>query len=184
MALPGQPNTPTAQPGWGQQIKEFFVGSPGRTQQFPRFTAQQQQLVGNLNPVISNLLSSSSGQNAFNFAPISQKARTNFKTQTVPSLAERFTALGGQNSSAFQGALGQAGSGLEESLAALESKYGLAQQGNQQQLLLALLSLALQPQFESAYTPSQPGLIQGAAGALGGLGGLGGAYLLQRLGLL
>ena len=56
------------------------------------------------------------------FEPLRQQAMTQFNTQTVPSLAERFTSLGGgQRSSAFQGALGQAGAGLQENLAGMQT---------------------------------------------------------------
>ncbi len=115
----------------------------------------------------------------FSFDPIAQKARSNFQSQTIPSIAERFTSLGNgaQNSSAFQGALTGAGQNLDESLAALESQFGLQQQGQNNQQLMSLLSLLLQPQYENAYFPGQPGLLQGLAGAggqaLGSLGGYG-----------
>jgi hypothetical protein len=166
--------------------KDFLVGSPGRTEQFQRFTPDQQGINSQLLSILPQLLQQVQGGNRGGFAPIAQQARTQFNTQTIPSLAERFTALGGgQNSSAFQGALGQAGSGLEEGLAGLESKFNLAQGGQQQQLLLSLLQAALQPQFENAYFPRQPGFLQGLAGSAGqGLGTLGGLSGLQYLGLL
>jgi hypothetical protein len=67
-----------------------------------------------------------------------------FQEETIPQLAERFTALGGgQNSSAFQQALGQAGASLSERLAALRSGLGL--QASQQALGYAQLP------FEQAY---------------------------------
>ncbi len=89
------------------------------------------------------------GGNQFNFQPLAQQARTQFQTNTIPGLAERFTSLGqgAQRSSAFQGALGQAGGELEQGLAALQSQYGLKQQGLQQQLLGNLLQYALSPEF-------------------------------------
>jgi hypothetical protein len=169
--------------GMLDSLKQFLVGSPGQLQQFPRLSPQQLQLQGQAGNAAQQLLPGT--QQGFNFAPIAQQARTQFNTQTIPSLAERFTSLGGQGSSAFQGALGQAGAGLEEGLAGLESKFGLANQGQQQQLLLALLGMALQPQHENAYFPSRPGLLQGLGGGLGsGLGTLGGLSGLQYLGLL
>lgn len=169
---------------FGSGAKDFLVGTPGRTEQFPRFTPQQQDLNTQLLQMLPGLLQQNR-QSSSSFAPIAQQARTNFSTQTIPSLAERFTALGGQNSSAFQGALGSAGANLEEGLAGLESKFNLAQGGQSQQLLLSLLGMALQPQFENAYFPRQPGFLQGLAGAAGqGLGTLGGLSGLQYLGLL
>lgn len=94
-----------------------------------------------------------------NFEPIAQRARTQFNTQTVPGIAERFTALGagGGRSSAFTGALGQAGSGLEEALASLGSQYGLQQRGQEQNFLSNLLGFGLQPQFENISEQQGPG---------------------------
>lgn len=92
------------------------------------------------------------------FEPIAERARTQFNTQTIPGLAERFTSLGGgQRSSAFQGALGQAGAGLEEALAALGSQFGLQQRGQDQNFLSNLLGMGLSPQFENIIPQGQGG---------------------------
>lgn len=95
------------------------------------------------------------GGGQFNFEPIAQQARTQFQTQTVPGLAERFTNFGGgaQRSSAFPALLGQQAAGLEEGLAGLQSQYNLKQQGLQQNLLSLLLSSALSPEFKNVENP-------------------------------
>lgn len=114
----------------------------GRFQQQPLYNPQQQA-------AFSQLLSQGLSNSDFN--PIEQRARSQFNQQTIPSLAERFTSMGGgQRSSAFQGALGAAGAGLEEGLAALRSQHGLQQ-----------LGMGLTPQFENIYFPSQPGFFEG-----------------------
>jgi len=176
---------------FGESLKNFFVGTPGQLMQLNRFTPQQQNLQNqSIQQLMGLLQNNQSGQQGFNFAPIAQQARTNFQTQTVPMLAERFASLGSnRRSSGLEGTLGAAGAGLEEGLASLESKYNLAAQGQQgqqrQQLLSLLLSLALQPSFESAYRPATPGLLGGLAGGVGqGLGALGSLGPLQYLGLL
>lgn len=116
------------------------------------------------------------------FAPIAQQARTQFNTQTIPGLAERFTSLGGgQRSSAFQGALGQAGAGLEEALASLGSQFGLQQQGQEQNFLSNLLNMGLQPQFENIIQQPGGGFGSALGSGLGALlplllGGLGGSF--------
>lgn len=97
----------------------------------------------------------------FDFAPIAQQARTQFQTQTVPSLAERFTALGGQTrpgtASGLIGQLGAAGAGLEEGLAALASKYGIVQQQNLADQALRQAQLQLQQQGQQfGYQSAQP----------------------------
>lgn len=170
--------------GFLDSLKQFAVGTPGQLQQFPRLSAPQLGLQNSVGNAAQQLLPQV--QQGFDFAPIAQQARTNFSTQTAPTIAQRFLSMGNsRGGSDYNHAIASAGAGLEEGLAGLQSKYGLAQQGQQQQLLLALLSMALQPQFENAYFPSRPGLLQGLAGGLGsGLGTLGGLSGLQYLGLL
>lgn len=142
------------------------------------------------------------GMKPFDFAPIAQQARTQFQQQTIPSIAERFTSMGGQRSSGFQEALGGAGAGLEEALASQGAQFGMQQQGQQMNQLMQLLGLALRPQYETAYRqPEQqqqstfmqmlPGLLAGggalAGGLLGGpagigLGGTAGSWLGRLFG--
>lgn len=156
--------------GFGQQLSDFFFGSSPKTEQLSRFTPQQQGLQNQGIQSLMQLLQGNTqgiGGAPSSFEPFAQRARTQFETQTVPGLAERFTALGGQNSSAFQGALGQAGAGLEEGLAAQGSQYGLQQNSQIQQLMQLLLGLSSQPGFENVIHQGQPGLFQSAAKGAG-----------------
>lgn len=94
------------------------------------------------------------------FEPFAKQARQQFNRDTVPSIAERFTAQGGgQNSSAFANALGQSNSDLEAQLASAGAQYGL----QNQQLGLQMAQLGLQPQYDQSYSPPS-----GWQGALGG----------------
>ena len=138
----------------------FFTGSKGGFQNIPKFNQQQSSITSDILQQAMQLLQnpeqSAMGQNAIN----------QFNTQTVPGLSERFTAMGGgQRSSAFQGAIGSAGAGLQQQLAAM---------GHQQ--ALPLLQLGLQPQYQTAHMPAQGGFLQSIAGPLlqallqGGLG--------------
>lgn len=164
---------------------DFLVGTSGQTQQLPRFNPQQQDIFKQLQQMgLQGLQNPSQG-----FEPIKQQALSQFSQQIVPSLSERFTSMGGAgtaalSSPAFASQLGQAGAGLSENLAALQAQYGLQQQGH----FRNLISMGLEPQFEQAYTPPSPGLIQGAAGQLGGgigsLGNLGIRALLSLLGVV
>ncbi len=175
-----------------------FFNTPAQVQQFQNFTPQQQNA---LDQLLSMGLGKVNNQQQFDFAPIEQKARTEFQTNTIPTIAERFTSMGNgaQRSSAFQGALGNAASGLEQSLAALRSQYGLQQQGMQSQLGQNLLQLGLGQQFDTLHQPEQRGFLSTAGGSilsllpllalgagtgglgLGALGGLGGLGLLGGL---
>lgn len=95
-------------------------------------------------------------QNRPNFLPIANQQLEKFYTQTVPTLAERFTAMGnGQRSSAFQGALANAGRGLHNDLAAQN------QQLNQQNYANSanLLNFGFAPRFENIVNPGTGGLL-------------------------
>ena len=152
-------------------LSSLFAKKP-KFQQVQRFTPQQQQAQ---NQALQMALSGLQNPNA-GFEPIANQARQQFNSQTVPSLAERFTAMGnGQRSSAFQGALGSAGADLESQLAALQAQYGLQNRSQ----LMQLLGQGLEPQFENAYNPGGGGFSSGIFGGLsGGLGALGISGLL------
>jgi hypothetical protein len=87
------------------------------------------------------------------FQPIANRAQTMFNQQTVPGLAERFTAAGGGSlsSPAFASMQTQAGLDLAERLAALEAQYGQQGIGN----ALQMLSMGLQPEFDQYREPAQ-----------------------------
>ena len=81
-----------------------------------------------------------------------------FNEQIVPQIAERFSGLGAQRSSAFQQALGSAGGDLMERLAALKGNLGL--QGAQAGLGYSQLPMMRQAQQEqNAHTLLGPSLI-------------------------
>ena len=141
---------------WGDWWKEHLFGQKEGFFQIPTVTPQVanilQQVLGQAGEGLQNPYAG--------FEPLAQQAREQFETQTVPSLAERFTALGSgggsQRSSAFQGALGSAASDLEKGLAALQAEYGL----RNRESLLNQLKIGLYPQFENLHRP-------GTAGAAG-----------------
>jgi len=166
---------------------------PAQQIQMPRFSPQQQdlqsQMLSQLGPLMQQLLQPQQ-QIDFDFAPIAQQARTQFREETIPGLAERFTSMGGgaggQRSSAFQGALGKAGAGLEQGLAGMQSQYDYQsalqdrqmQQQRQMGLLSSLMGGGMQSPFENLYVqrqPSQPGFLQNMAlgGAQAGMKALG-----------
>jgi len=136
--------TPSAQSGswWG--------GSPAGVETFNQYTPEQQAAMATaLQQALSGL-----GKNQFDFGPIEDQARRGFAEKTIPGIAERFSSLGAQKSSAFGQQLGAAGAGLESDLAAMKQNYGL----QQQQALQNLLGIGLKPQFESLYRPGQEGM--------------------------
>lgn len=176
-----------------QPRASFFRSAPGGFQQLSNQTAQQQglnALLGNLGQgALGNLSLPGSNNGMSSFQPIAQQAQRNFQTQTVPGLAERFTSLGGGQlgSPAFASQLGQAGAGLQSTLAGQEQGFNMQQQQMQNQNLMQLLQMFLQPQFQNMYhQPQQSGLsslmgqiggplaLAGLAYGTGGLSSLGG----------
>lgn len=140
----------------------FLTGTPGQFAQLPIYNPQQ---LGIQNNLLSNTASLLQKNQQNGFAPIAQRAQTNFQTQTLPTIAERFA--GSKSSSAYKYALQNAGRELTEGLAALESQYNLRQ--NDQ--LTNLLGLLLRPQNENIYHPAEPGALQGISQGIGqGLG--------------
>jgi len=133
--------------GEGGGLGSFFLGDPAREKQFQLQTPEQQA-------VLDQLLQQ--GSEGFGTDKIEALARKRFSEETIPSLAERFTAMGGgQRSSAFQSALGRAGSDLESQMGAL------GQQGALQQLMLGL-----QPRFSTLFSPPSQGALGGGASSL------------------
>lgn len=173
MAIPlPQAGAMTPQPQRGG-LGSFLFGSGPTTQQFNRFAPNQQQLQNqSINQALSLLGQVGQPISTQGFEPIAQQARQQFQTQTVPTLAERFTAMGGgQRSSAFPAALGSAGAQLESNLGALGAQYGLQERGQQQQLLSQLLGYGLTPSYETVHSEGQPGFLQSVLSPLaGGLG--------------
>lgn len=158
-------------------LQEFLFGTPSRIEQISRFTPNQQNALNQLLQVASQGLQ---GQSSFDFGPIAQQARDNFNQRTIPTLAERFSSMGAQGSSAFRQSLGQAGAQLESSLASMQSQMGMQNQNQRFQQLLALLQLGLQPQNEQLYTPASSGFL----GGLGTTASQGLGALLPLVGLL
>lgn len=138
-----------------------LFGDAGSTPASNTQVGSPQQIAGR-NQILTQALQGL-GQNKVDFAPIAQQARENFSQSTVPSIAERFSQFGGQRSSAFSNALGQAGAGLESSLAGLESSHNL----KQQQLLQNLLGIGLGG--ENIHHPEEPGFGQSLLGGVGDL---------------
>lgn len=162
----------------GKSIERALFGRKPQVQQASLLTPEQQGMQSNLLSLGLQGL-----QNPYRgFEPIAQRAMSTFQQQIVPTLAERFTSLGGGLSSpAFASQLGQAGSGLSEMLAALQSQYGQQQQGLSQNLL----GLGMRPSFENLVTPGSSGLFGALAPSFGQAAGqAGGMSLLKYLGYL
>jgi hypothetical protein len=144
----------------------YLFGNPQRTEQFPRFGQQQQQ---DINQLVSRLQGGLQNPSS-GFDPIAKQATNQFHSKTVPSIAERFTARGtggSQRSGAFKAALGNAGAGLEQGLAALKSQYGMQRENQLQNLLAGLLTT---PQYDTGQYQQTYGAAPHLLSALGNIG--------------
>jgi len=143
----------------------WLTGKGSELKKLPTVTPQQSNIINQSGQMG---LQGLQGLNT-SFEPIAQRAREQFGQKGIPSIAERFTNIGGlgassaQRSSAFGQSLGQGASDLESQLAALQSQHNLGQQDFFRQLL----GVGLQPQFENYNQAGQPGLLGYAAQGLG-----------------
>lgn len=142
---------------------DFLFGKDEKTQQFQKYAPNQQNI---LNQILSrgeaplssgfDFLSSILSNNPEAIARFEAPTRRAFSEQTLPSIAERFTGMNAQKSSAFGQQLGQAGQRLEESLASQRSGRGFQALSQ----LQSLLGNGLTSQFENVLRPRSPGFLE------------------------
>lgn len=159
----------------------FFTGTPGKERRLQRFDPQRQ---AGFDQVLQQALSGLQ-QGAGDFGPIAKQAEERYFGDILPSIAERFTSMGGQRSSGFQEARERSGTELSTNLAALQSQHGLQQQG----LLQNLLGMGLTQQEDVGWIPRDPGFFramapgvgQGVGRWIGGGGGEGGGMDSEKI---
>jgi len=145
MAMPNALTTqslPGKQPG-------FFKGRGAQVASMNKYSPEAQSALSFLtNQGQQNLMNPYQG-----FEPIENQARSMFHSKTVPSIAERFAGSGSNalSSGAFASQVGEAGSGLEQAIAAMKAQYGLQNRGQSLQELLA----GITPQYENFYQPRE-----------------------------
>ena len=176
-ALPGLGAT---KPG-----KKFLFGDEGKQLKFDTLRPEQlqvlMQLLEQLQPAqskglsrLKDLLEPGGGEAGDAFAAPYMRQ---FNEQVVPGIAERFAGMGSEgslSSSGFQQSLGQAGSRLSESLAAM--REGLGQQALG--MLPQFIGLGSQPTYQSLYQQPTRGLVPGLLEGIGqGAAKAGMAYL-------
>lgn len=139
-------------------LSSMLFGENQRIEQMQNYTPEQQSVMSQL------LQQGLGGMGQFDFTPIEEQARQGFQQNTIPSIAERFTSMGGgQRSSGFQQTLGQAGAGLESNLAAMKQQYNL----QRQPLFQNMMNMGLRPQFENIIHPKSSGILGGLMGGIG-----------------
>jgi len=152
--------------GFLSGLGKMLMGSkPGKPEfkQLQRFTPAQQAS-------LSQLLSQ--GMADTDPAALESKYKHQYERETVPGLAEKFTAMGGgQRSSGFEESLRRGGLDLAEQLAGLRMQSGMQK-----------LGLGLQPQFDTMMIPGAPGSQGLLGGLMGGMTGMLGAGLGGKLG--
>ncbi len=161
-----------ADQSWSDWFREQAFGRNESFNQVPTVTPQVMQLLEQiLGQAAQGLQNPSAG-----FEPIAKAARTRFQSESIPGLADRFTALGGsdtRNSSDFAGMLGGAQSNFDQGLAALQAQYGLQNRDS----LVNQFKAGLYPQFENLHRPGT----RGAVGEAWDTGKQGSMQLLKLL---
>lgn len=139
---------------WSQQFRPFstkvggLFSGPGR-QLYDISTHAPIQEAAKYPLLFSALSNLVGGRNTNAFNPIEDRARKQFQTQTVPSIAQRFASVGDTaGSSGFAGELAKAGTDLESQLAAERGKFGQEEERLRQSGLDQLLKFGMQPTSE------------------------------------
>ena len=166
-----QPGSPGNQLPPSQKRDAGFglMDTPGYNQVFPTLTPNQMALSNYSGQAAGNIISRGGGPDYSGFEPIAAYARNQFNTQTAPSLAERFTALGGHGglaNSGFQGTIAGAEQEAKLGIAKLMSEFGQNQQQTENQRLNILLNGGLTNQLHNHYTEPTAGFFNNAAKAL------------------
>jgi len=153
------------------KLSELLFGAKEKESQMTTMTPEQQQILQMLSQYLSqggpemfNYLSGILSGDPESFEAFEAPIKRQFEEEVIPGIAERFGGMGAQSSSGFQQALGKAGAGLSENLAALRAqlKMGAAQQ------MAGLMGQGLGTRsFENVYMPQQPGLLHGLASGAG-----------------
>ena len=141
-------------------MANFFTGSKGGWGQQPTVTPEQG---GALSQMLQQAMGGLSS-NKFDFAPIEQKARSDFQSKTLPGIRELFEGMGsGERSSAFNPAMASAGADLESNLASMRQYHGQQEKNS----LMQMLQMSMHPQFENYYKQGQPGFLHSIMGPMG-----------------
>lgn len=154
--------TPTGRGG----ISSFLFGTPESMVTNPLQMQLMQQLIQGIGPGIGQgtdfLTKLLSGDESI-FKEIEAPMIRQFEQQTVPGLAERFTAQGsgGQSSSAYQQQLGAAGSRLAQDLASQRAGYRMS--ALDRLLSQAQAASSMQPY---SFVPRTPGFFESLIGSI------------------
>lgn len=179
-------------------LKDFLFGRGEKYQQVPTYSKEQMALLNRLlggigsPPNIGQMPGYGAGLGYLEdlysndpqaFDKFSAPAQRQFNEQVVPGLAERFSELGGRNSSAFRNALLGAGETLTEQLQAqreglrsqnLGSLLGYLQAPSNQYSQYLGIGLGARP-YENVFRPGSPGFLGSLSPYLGGFLGQYGA---------
>jgi len=152
--------------GYGGSQGNWFTGQPGQFQQLPTMTPQQrmfqQQMMqgaGQGMDFYRGILSGDPTQLNMMTAPMMRQ----FERQVVPGIAGRFAGGNSMRGSAFQNALGRAGTDLQTNMAQIQANLMQGAAGG----MTNMAGYGMQPSFQNMYRPQTPGFMDYAAQAGG-----------------
>lgn len=173
-------------------LSSLFGGKKSRTEQVPRLSPQQMELMNKLLSGLGGFTGEGGGLDFLSklasgdpemFAEMEAPAMRQFG-ELQGDIASRFSGagMGGQRSSGFQQAQSGAASELSEKLAS--NRMGMQQSAIQQLLGLSGQLLGTSP-FENIYHEGSQGVLGSLLGGLGQFGGQAGSLgILKKFGLL
>ncbi len=162
----------------------LLFGKGERTQQHPLLTPEQQGLqqqqiqgVSQQMPEMFRYLQQILSGDQDLMDQFQDPSRRSFREQTIPSIMERFTGMGAQESSGFQQAITGAGQRHEEGLAAQQANL----KGQAFNQLLQMMGLTQQPSFENVLRPATSGIAGPLAEGAGQAGGMAAAMKIAAM---
>jgi hypothetical protein len=148
---------------------DFLFGKHEKVDQIPKYNQAQEntmnQLLGGGSsqlPQGFEFLNQILSQNPDLMNQFQAPAKREFNEEILPTIAERFSGMNAQKSSAFGQQVGKAGERLEESLSAQRS----GMQSNALAQLQSLLQGGLTQRNENVFRPGTEGFAQGAGASL------------------
>ena len=142
----------------------LFRSIPEQQQQYSLLTPQQQQLQSIIQALAGQSLPNLNlpGNQQYSFAPQKAEYMRQFDQEFIPSIAQRFQNMtnGAGTSPDLYRQLGQGAAQYKSMLDALESQYGLQQQGLQSNNLANLLNAGLGQQFDYSIIQPQDSLFK------------------------
>lgn len=163
----------------GGSISDAFQDTPARSIQQNRFTPDQMQALQQI--LGQGMQMQQQAAQPIDFAPLAQQQRQRFQTETMPQLMQQYTNTMGEGGrdQGMRNITAQAASQMEGDLYGQAVKHQLDQRAQQANMAQNMMTLGLQPQFDTLYEPEK---MSGGKAFLGEVGPTAMAALADYMG--